>query len=69
MDSPDVVEMGLTQMLSLVLNHNSAAKLDVIFFLSKFCCFRDNLNFDVSPWIQTHSKQLNAGSSNWWFRG
>ena len=34
MDSPNVVDVGLTQMLSLVLNHSSASELDVVFFFS-----------------------------------
>ncbi|THF99266.1 hypothetical protein TEA_017103 [Camellia sinensis var. sinensis] len=38
MDSPNIVDVGITQMLTLVVNQNSDAELDVFFSISsKFC--------------------------------
>lgn len=34
MDSPNIVDIGLTQMLTLVVDRNSTAELDVFIFSS-----------------------------------
>lgn len=39
MDSPKVVDIGLSQMLSLLVDHNSDMELDVFFFIPEILCY------------------------------
>ena len=70
MDSPKVVDIGLTQMLALVVNQDSKAELDVFFSISsKFCCVKTYLCLLTSTfaWFLISVVVANAGASNWWF--
>lgn len=64
MDSPEVVDLGISQMLSLVMEDDSdAAELDVVSTLSAYV---NHLLYSFESFLNISLGGLYAGTYGWW---